>query len=231
MLREAILEGTLRGGEQLVEAKLQEQFGVSRSPIREALRDLEKRGLVEIVPRKGAFVRTISSRDIEENFPVRAVLEGLAAKEALDKLQPQQMRDMEGALEKMRGAVGAKDGKSYWEYHRFFHETFIGACGNQLLMGLLRDLRTHALWYRFSYQYYQEDLERSLAIHEKILELFQEKDPKRSQELEVMVRAHIEEAMDRFLSYLEEQETKEKSRFYSECQNGGGGFLPTGRQG
>ncbi len=138
VLREAILEGTLRGGEQLVEAKLQEQFGVSRSPIREALRDLEKRGLVEIVPRKGAFVRTISSRDIEENFPVRAVLEGLAAKEALDKLQPQQMRDMEGALEKMRGAVGAKDGKSYWEYHRFFHETFIGACGNQLLMGLLR---------------------------------------------------------------------------------------------
>lgn len=231
MLREAILEGTLRGGEQLVEAQLKEQFGVSRSPIREALRDLEKKGLVEIVPRKGAFVRTISSKDIEENFPVRAVLEGLAAKEALDKLQPEQMRDMERALEKMRGAVEAKDGKSYWEHHRLFHDTFIQACGNQLLMGLLRDLRTHALWYRFSYQYYQEDLARSLAIHENIIELFRKKDPKRSQELEVMVRIHIEEAMERFLSYLEEQETKEKRTSDLVSQNGpSSSFLP-GRQG
>jgi len=231
VLREAILEGTLRGGEQLVEAELKEQFGVSRSPIREALRDLEKKGLVEIIPRKGAFVRSISSRDIEENFPVRAVLEGLAAKEALEKLQPEQMRDMEEALEKMRGAVEAKDGKSYWEHHRLFHDTFIQACGNQVLMGLLRDLRTHALWYRFSYQYYQEDLARSLAIHEKILELFRKKDPNKSQELEVMVRVHIEEAMGRFLSYLEEQETKGKCRSDSVSQDGASSSSLPGRQG
>lgn len=199
------MEGTLRGGEQLVEAQLQEQFGVSRSPIREALRDLEKKGLVEIVPRKGAFVRTISSRDIKENFPVRAVLEGLAAREALDKVQPEQIREMEMALESMKGAVELRDAKSYWEHHRLFHDTFIQACGNQLLMGLLKDLRTHALWYRFSYQYYQEDLSRSLAIHEKILGIFRTKDPGRGRDLEEMVRVHIEEAMERFLSYLGEQ--------------------------
>lgn len=209
VLKEAILEGTLRGGEQLVEAELKEQFGVSRSPIREALRDLEKKGLVEIVPRKGAFVRSISSRDIEENFPVRAVLEGLAAKKALHKLGPEQIREMEKALQNMRGAVEAKDGKSYWEHHRLFHETFIQGCGNQLLIGLLRDLRTHALWYRFSYQYYQEDLARSLAIHEKILEIFRNKDIRKSRDLEEMVRVHIEEAMERFLSYLGEQGGKE----------------------
>ena len=69
ILTEAILEGLLKGGDQLVEAELQKQFGVSRSPLREAFRDLEKKGLVVIVPRKGTYVKQISRKDIEENFP------------------------------------------------------------------------------------------------------------------------------------------------------------------
>lgn len=229
MLREAILEGALKGGEQLVETELKGQFGISRSPIREALRDLEKRGLVEIVPRKGAFVRAISSRDVKENFPVRAVLEGLAAKESLERLQPEHIREMEQALQNMKGAVALKDGKSYWEHHRSFHEAFIGACGNQLLMGLLKDLRTHALWYRFSYQYYQEDLARSLDIHERILEIFSSRDPERAGDLEKMVRTHIEEAMERFLSYLGEQDAKGNPFPDSACLKGERALSPLGR--
>ncbi len=220
VLKEAILEGSLSGGQQLVEAELKEKFGISRSPIREALRELEKKGLVEIVPRRGAFVRSISSKDIEENFPVRAVLEGLAAKEALGRLTEQEMIQMEQCLQKMRGAVEARDAKSYWEHHRIFHETFIQACGNQLLAGLLKDLRTHALWYRFSYQYYQEDLARSLSIHERILDIFCSKDLKRGKELEEMVRIHIEEAMERFLSYLGEQNAR-KSLLRDHVSQGG----------
>lgn len=215
VLKEAILEGILKGGEKLVEAELKEKFGVSRSPIREALRDLEKKGLVEIYPRKGAFVRPISSKDIKENFPVRAVLEGLAAKEALERFEPEQLLEMEKALRKMREAVQERDGRSYWEHHRLFHETFIQACGNQLLIGLLKDLRTHALWYRFSYQYYQEDLASSLAIHESMLGVFRTMDPKRGKELEQMVRAHIEQAMERFLSYLADQDASPESVSHS----------------
>ncbi|MEJ5377790.1 MAG: GntR family transcriptional regulator [bacterium] len=220
VLKEAILEGSLSAGQQLVEAELKEKFGISRSPIREALRELEKKGLVEIVPRKGAFVRSISSKDIEENFPVRAVLEGLAAKEALSRLTEHEMLEMEQCLQRMRGAVEARDAKSYWEHHRIFHETFIKACGNQLLVGLLKDLRTHALWYRFSYQYYQEDLARSLSIHEKILGIFCSKDLRREKELEEMVRIHIEEAMERFLSYLGEQNAR-KSLLRDDLSQGG----------
>lgn len=215
VLKEAILEGILKGGEKLVETELKEKFGVSRSPIREALRDLEKKGLVEIFPRKGAFVRPISSKDIRENFPVRAVLEGLAAKEALERFEPDRLLEMEKAFQKMREAAQERDGRSYWEHHRLFHETFIQACGNQLLMGLLKDLRTHALWYRFSYQYYQEDLGSSLAIHESILEVFRTMDPNRGKELEQMVRAHIEQAMERFLSYLAEQDATPESVSHS----------------
>ena len=85
ILMETILEGVLKGGDKLVEAELQKKFGISRSPLREAFRDLEKKGLVVIIPRKGSFVRRITQKDIEENFPVRSVLEGLAAKEAFQK--------------------------------------------------------------------------------------------------------------------------------------------------
>ena len=82
MIVQAIMNGSLNEGEQLVEAELQKLFGVSKSPIREALREVEKMGFVVIRPRRGAFVKAITQRDIEENFRVRSVLEALAAREA-----------------------------------------------------------------------------------------------------------------------------------------------------
>jgi DNA-binding transcriptional regulator YhcF (GntR family) len=81
-LIKAILDRTLRGGDRLVETELQKHFGVSRSPLREAFRDLEKRGLVEIRARRGTFVKKITRKDINEHYPVLAVLEGLAARQA-----------------------------------------------------------------------------------------------------------------------------------------------------
>lgn len=204
ILTEAILEGAFTGGQKLTEGKLQRIFGVSRSPIREALRDLERRGLVEIIPRKGCFVKSISPRDIKDHFPVRAALEGLAAKEAMRRMDSKTIALLETTLEGMRRAVLNQDAKAYWEHHRVFHELFIGACGNQLLMDLLKTLRTHALWYRFSYRYYQEDLRGSLACHEEIMELFRNPTPEGEQEVERKVRLHIEEAMGRFLEYLKD---------------------------
>ncbi len=204
-LTEAILEGLFSGGEKLIENRLQKVLGVSRSPIREALRDLERKGLVEIIPRKGCFVRNISARDIEEHFPVRAALEGLAAREAMRKMDSETLALLEKTLEGMRQAVHNEDAKTYWACHRTFHELFIDACGNQLLVGLLKTLRTHALWYRFSYRYYREDLRRSLACHEEIMELFRNPSPESEEQIEKKVRIHIEEAMERFLDYLRGQ--------------------------
>jgi DNA-binding GntR family transcriptional regulator len=99
MLKQAILEGDFKGGDQLGEHDLQVRFGVSRSPLREAFRELEKLGLVEIIPRKGSFVRRISRKDIEENFPVRAALEGLAAKLAVKNMTKNTLTRLEDILE------------------------------------------------------------------------------------------------------------------------------------
>ena len=201
----AILEGDLKGGDQLIEADLKDKFGISRSPLREAFRDLEKKGLVEIIPRKGTFVKKITRRDIEEHFPVRSVLEGLAAREACKKLTEEDLDEMTLSLKNMKSAVSRNDPKTFWRNHLLFHEIFINASANLILINLLKTLRVHTMWYRFSYQYYKEDFNKSLKIHERILHPFKGKKTN-SKELEDAVRDHIEVAAERFLVYLEEQE-------------------------
>jgi DNA-binding GntR family transcriptional regulator len=204
-MTEAILEGVFKEGDQLTELELQKQFNISRTPIRESFRVLEKKGLVEVVPRKGTFVKRISPRDIEDHFPVRSVLEGLAAKEAYAKMGPGALEAMERALARMKIAAENEDIKNYWKQHILFHEVFIEACGNQLLIDLLKTLRMQIMWYRLSYQYYKEDFKASYRTHEKIMGLFRSKntDPDK---LESLVRTHIDEAVDKFLGYLQEQE-------------------------
>ncbi len=167
ILTEAIVDGTLNGGDQLVEADIQKRFSISRSPIREAFRDLEKKGLVEIIPRKGTFVKRITRRDIKEHFPVRSVLEGLAAREAYQRITEQELEAMADAFENMKKGASQNDGKFFWEHHQLFHELFINASRNNILITLLKTLRMHSIWYRFSYQYYKEDFNKSLVVHEK----------------------------------------------------------------
>ena len=206
ILTEAILEGVLKGGDQLIEAELQKQFGISRSPLREAFRNLEKKGLVVIIPRRGTFVKRITRKDIEENFPVRAVLEGLAAEQAHQKMTENALEQMSHVLQEMTEAVKENDTKAYWRNHLEFHDIFIKASGNDILIDVLKTLRMHGLWYRFSYQYYQEDLARSLGVHQKIFDHFRLQDIA-AKAIGKLVQEHIQVAFQSFLAYVDEQET------------------------
>lgn len=208
-LKIAILEGEFKGGEQLAEQALQSRFGVSRSPLREAFRELEKLGLVEIVPRRGSFVKRISRKDIEDNFPIRAALEGLAAALALENISTQDLKQMQDVVEQMRGAVASKDTASYYTHHLRFHEIFIDCTQNDLLKLTLANLRMQSLWHRFSYQYYQEDLDKSFHVHQEILACFKG-GKKESKKIRALVEHHINTALDSFLNYLEDSGTHEK---------------------
>jgi len=194
VLSEMILDGTLEPGEQLVETEMQKHLGISRSPLREAFRDLERRGLVTHVPHKGTFVKEITRKDIEENFPVRAVLEGLAARDAYALMDKKQLARMEKALKGMRRAGEAKDSEGYRKNHQIFHQTFIEACGNQLLIDILQNLRMHRLWYLVSFRYHRQDFQLALDVHRQILDLFSSPDSD-PVELETVVRSHIDEAL------------------------------------
>ena len=204
ILTEAIMDDVLKGGDKLVEAELQKQFGISRSPLREAFRDLEKKGLVVIVPRKGTYVRRITLKDIEENFPVRAVLEGLAAKEACNRITENDIDEMEDILVELEEAAEKNDMKTYKRLHLLFHEIFIEASGNEVLIDILKTLRMHSMWYRFASKYYKQDFKSHVAIHREILSLFKyhREDAERVGQ---RIQNHIEMAYENFLSFLEDQ--------------------------
>ncbi len=204
ILADAILEGSLKGDQKLVEAELQNKFGTSKSPIREALRDLEKKGLVIINPRKGARVKKVTLKDIEDIFPVRSVLEGLAAKEAYEKISKENIADMEELFIKMKKAIKDNDLIKFRDYHFKFHEIFINASNNSLLIEFLKKIRQHILWYNFSYKYFQEDFDYPVQIHKEILDLFKNKNTN-SSDIEDLVRRHINDGYKKFKDYLEMQ--------------------------
>ena len=204
-LKDDILTGKLKGGDQLLEDRLKEDLDISRTPLREAFRVLEKEGLVEILPRKGTFVKRISRQDIEENFPIRAILEGLAARLAYANLTDQDINEMGEIFEGMREAAEKEDIMGFLKHHIAFHEIFINASENQTLVSFLRTLRMHTLWHRYTYQYYKEDFSYSLKIHRRIIDLFREKKVS-PEEIEKVVRQHIEIALERFLNAMEKLE-------------------------
>lgn len=197
-LTNAIIEGELEGGHRLVENDLREKFGTSRAPIRESFRILEKKGLVVIIPRKGAFVRKITHKDILEIFPVRACLEGLAARQAIPNFTPTDIEQMDLALYEM-GEAEKSDFKSYLRCHSKFHEIFIYASRNDILVAILENLRHQSMWFRFLYLYVRENYKYELRIHEEILDLFVKKDADR---VEALVKEHILNSLDRFLQFL-----------------------------
>ncbi len=199
-LTQAILDGQYESGGRLVEAELQRQLGVSRSPIRESFRILEKKGLITNVPRKGTYVRKIFQKDIEENFPIRANLESLAGRLAIPHLTTTDLEKMESAFSRMGEAAKNNDFKAYLKYHIQYHDIFIQASKNDTLIEILENLRNQSIWFRYSYLYIQESFEYAIKVHRKILDYFIKKD---ADHLEPLIKEHILIALGRFIEFLE----------------------------
>ena len=188
-LTNAIIEGRYKSGERLVEAKLQRKFGISRAPIREAFLILEKNGLLTSIPRKGRFVRKIITKDLEENFVIRANLESLAARLAVVQLSTEDIKKMELALSEMTRAAKKDDYKKYYKFHFEFHDIFIHASRNGTLIAILENLRCQTTWFRYSNpSTYERSYEYLIPVHRQILDLFIKKD---INELEKVVKEHI----------------------------------------
>jgi DNA-binding GntR family transcriptional regulator len=198
-----ILQGNYRPGQQLIEAKLQEQMGVSRTPIREAFRILEQHGFLMNVARKGTYVRKITDQDIRNQFPIRANLEGLAARLATAILTQKDFKAMQSALSRMEKAGKAKNFMSYFTEHDKFHMVFIDGSTNGLLIAMVKTLRRHALWFRLSYKWHQENYQHILPIHADILRLFENRDADGAERL---VKDHILMSEKGYLEILTSRE-------------------------
>ena len=142
-----ILRGVLRPGQRLNADDLAQTFGVSRIPVREALRSLDAAGWVEIRPRHGAFVRDRSTKELEDLFHVRAMLESDAAGLAAARRDPDGLAEMDAARAEMQAASEAGDAEGAAEANTRFHRALARASGNDVLGTLAEQLAKRIRWY------------------------------------------------------------------------------------
>jgi DNA-binding GntR family transcriptional regulator len=139
-LRQLILDGTLAPGERIFENGLAEQLGVSRTPLREALRQLETEGLVQLSARRGAMVPALSAADMHEEFLIRATLEGLAIRLAAPRLLARHFQLLGRELDRMQTALAGGKRSAFLEHHRRFHMTLFDTTQAPRLVRLLANL-------------------------------------------------------------------------------------------
>ena len=169
-LREAILKGDLKPGERLMELKLAEKLGVSRTPIREAIRMLEQEGLAVNVPRKGAKVAGISEKDMEDVLRIREALEILAVQLACGQITREQLELLEKNERELEEAAKLRDLKAIVDKDIAFHDVIYHASGNLRLVTLLNNLRGQIYRYRVEYLKDENNYPCLMKEHRQIIE-------------------------------------------------------------
>ena len=181
-IRGAIVNGQIRPGTRIMEPELAERFGISRTPIREAIRQLESEGLISVIPRKGAIVASISPQDISNFFDLKMILEGHAARLAAKNLTENDLMKMERVNRQIEAASTKKNLSRVLDLHNEFHEIFLRACGNDKLHAIVQNLVTQ--FHRFHLiPVMPGTIKGSIRHHTEIIEAFRRKDAARAEEL------------------------------------------------
>lgn len=196
VLREAILTGRLKPGERLAEGKMCRVLGVSRSPLREALRRLQAEGLVNFLPRQGTVVSEISQRDVLDLFTVREVLEGLAAALAAEVITSEDLSTLEEICRSMEQPIQAHNSVAVDDLNAQFHGLIIGATGNNWLVSLTNLFRMHVRRIYCCSTKLPERAPQSLREHREILEALRNRDAEAAERL---ARHHVRQAKEAIL--------------------------------
>lgn len=153
-LKMQILTGAIIPGTRMMEVELAKEIGVSRTPIREAIRKLEKEGLVTIEPRRGAYASQISTEDMIDILEVRQDMEGLAAFFAASRMTPEQLQNLKEISELYNEAVKAGEMEEMIKHDTRFHRIIVESCNNKILVKMIEQLQELVL--RFRYIYYDD---------------------------------------------------------------------------
>lgn len=197
-LREAILKGHFKMGERLIQEEWAEKLGVSRMPIREALRQLEVEGLVRIEPRRGAIVTPISKEDIEEIYQLRAMLEGKAVEMSLPHLDEEDIQELEILNSQMaKLKVDEIDVEKYMDFNAKFHKILRSGCPWRRIHGIIDTLWKGIPPYTPSLLV--NHLNDSLREHELMLEYVKRED---SEALKEVMEEHILRTRDKLITII-----------------------------
>ena len=172
-LRQAILTGELKPGERLMEIHLANKLGVSRTPIREAIRKLELEGLVTMIPRRGAEVAQITEKSMNDVLEVRRAMDALCVELACDRITPEELQDLKKACDTFEAAVKTDDIKQIAQADVALHDIIVQATGNRRLIQLVNNLSEQMYRYRFEYIKDFSQHERLVEEHKVIYEPIQ----------------------------------------------------------
>ena len=187
-LRERIFAGELTPGTFLDEVMLAEQMKISRTPLREALKVLTAEGLVRHEPRRGCFVNEVTEKDLDEIFPVIALLEGRCAYEAAQHATHADLAALEEMHQKLSRHAKAKRINEYYETNFAIHEAIIALAGNRWLAGVISDLRKLVKLARLQQLHAPGRLEQSLSEHLAVFAALKARDPEGA---EAAMRTHL----------------------------------------
>lgn len=190
-IRGAIISGVLKPEERLMEVQLAEKLGVSRTPIREAIRKLELEGLVIMIPRKGAYVADLSVKDITDVLEIRAALEGLASSLAALRITESEIEELNLTAQRFHQAIEADDFDGIVQMDIEFHERIFKAARNEKLLQINNNLREQVQRFRIIYIKKSNKSKELVKEHFEIAEAISNRNVEMAERI---ARKHIENA-------------------------------------
>jgi len=192
-LRELIMSGGLQEGDKIKEDELCSSMGISKTPLREALRVLSVEGLIQLVPNRGSFVSTPTFEEIREMFDVMSVLEGICARAAAEKMSAKDLATLEKLHTKLEKNFKRRAQREYIRINNQFHAFVQELAGNRTLNQIVNGLRQKILLYRYQSLNLPERFEQSIQEHRDLIEAFRKKDSKKA---ETLMRRHLKTQCD-----------------------------------
>ncbi len=175
-VKEAIIKGRLKPGERVPELDLAERFGISRTPIREAFRQLESEGFITFTPRKGAIVSPITDKDVIEFYAIKGLLEGYAAKMACCKIGDREIQNMKNLNSQMTRCAEKNDVKNFFKLDNQLHDVFLKRCGNDKLYTLIHTIVQQFERFRRTALSLPGRMQSSIKQHTEIIEAFKKRE-------------------------------------------------------
>ena len=187
-LREMIMTGELKEGEKINENDICGLMGISKTPLREALRVLSAEGHVRLVPNRGSYVRRHTFVELREMFDVMSVLEGACARAAAKKMSEKDFSSLVKIHENLEQEYTRRNQKKYIHYNNLYHILLEELAGNQTLSQIIVGLRQKILLYRYESLSLPERFDQSIEEHRRLLEAFRKRDPEKAENL---MRSHL----------------------------------------
>jgi GntR family transcriptional regulator, rspAB operon transcriptional repressor len=197
-VRDQILSGRIAPNQRLIETKIAQEIGTSRTPVREALHNLEMEGLLRSIPRVGYQVKPISGEEVEEICQIRFLIEDLAARWALGKDRVRVIKELKKNIAQTIDRVSKGEIRAFIDLDAQFHEIIARSSGSTRLLELAQTLRGHMLRFRVQSIYQEETVLQAIKGHQGILKAIEKGD---SRGITQAIQAHLEESKGSILRY------------------------------